>query len=73
MDGLIGFIFTAIETTSFVSQTMISILTQREDILSKVREEFEEQIYKPFVAFDPKLAQLSRDEFLEKVVTMQVA
>ena len=73
LDGLTGFIFAAIETTSFVSQTMVSILTQRQDILSKVRQEFEDQVYKPAVATDPKLAELTRDEFLEKVVTMQVA
>ena len=45
--NILGLIFAASETTHFASQTLISMMTQRKDILAKLREEFEESVLKP--------------------------
>ena len=62
--NLIGFIFGAIETTNFASQTIISHLAQSKESLEKVRKDFEDNIYNLTLLEDPSVAKLSKDEFL---------
>jgi len=44
VNNLLGMIFAAIETTNFTSQTLHSVFAQRDDVLKKVREEFDENV-----------------------------
>ena len=44
VNGLLGLIFAAIETTNFSSQTLHSVFAQRDDIVKKVRKEFDENV-----------------------------
>ena len=67
--NIIGFIFAATETTHFVSQTVTTHLTQTKESREKLREEFKQLVSDPAIAEDPRLADLSRGEFLDKVVT----
>ena len=44
VNGLLGLIFAAIETTNFSSQTLHSIFAQKDDVVKKVRKEFDENV-----------------------------
>jgi len=73
VDNLIGFIFAATETTNFSSQTITTHLTQSQESRVKLRKEFKQVITDPAVAEDPSLANLSKREFLDKVVTLETS
>lgn len=47
VQGIKGLIFAAIETTNFTSQTLHSVFAQRDDIVQKIRKEFDENVRKP--------------------------
>ena len=47
VNGIKGIIFAAIETTNFSSQTLHSTFAQRDDIVQKVRKEFDDNVRKP--------------------------
>ena len=73
VEGIKGIIFAAIETTNFSSQTLHSIFAQRNDIVQKVRKEFDDNIRKPALSEDPSLEQLSKADFLEQALNFSVA
>jgi len=73
VDNIIGFITAATETTNFSSQTITAHLTQSRESRDKLRKEFKQVITDPAIAEDPSLANLSKAELLDKVVTLESA
>ena len=73
VNNCIGFIFTAIETSQYTSQTVISHMAQSKESLQKVRREFSEQVLKPAIAEDPSVESLPKKELLDKVLTYESA
>ena len=62
--NLIGFIFAGTETTHYTAQVIIYIMTQKPEILKKVRAEFVDIIQKPAEEEDPSLKGLPLRELL---------
>ena len=75
VQNIIGFIFAAIETSQFTTQTIISYLAQKKSqaSLTRLRQEFKEKILQPALEEDPSLASLPKRDLLNKVVTMEAA
>ena len=70
--NLLGFQFAATETIDYGTQTILTLLTQSKHSIRKVREEFEELIYKPLIEEDPSLASLPISELLDNHVTFEM-
>ena len=73
VDGLIGLILAAIDTTQLSAQSLISVFATRKDITDKFRTEFDTEVRKPALAEDSSLDSLLAAEFIEKVVDFSVA
>ena len=71
VDGILGFIMTAVETTHYTTQTLISHFAKDKASLARARQEFEDSIYKPAIEEDPSLASLSRPDFIQKTLDLE--
>ena len=67
---MISFIFAGTETTHYSAQIVTSILTQKPEILAKVRKEYTEAVYEPAVQEDASLSSLPLRELLFKTVDL---
>ena len=69
VDEMIGFFGAATETTHKVLQTVLTHLMQNKKSLEKVRAEFD-KVLDSHIREDPKLADLTKSEQLNKVVSV---
>ena len=68
--NLIGFIFAGTETTHYTAQVLTSILTQKPEILDKVRKEYISHILEPAAGEDPSVRDLPLNEQLNKTLSL---